>query len=70
MLKKKVIKMNLKNYQFRLNIIKLLKQEMSDNWRIKICQKIIFTYHNQGGEVTTEIAKSLIFDNLKNLISS
>ena len=53
-----------------LNIIKLLKQEMSDNWRIKICQKIIFTYHNQGGELTTEIAKSLIFDNFKNFISS
>ena len=53
-----------------LNIIKLLKQEMSDNLRIKICQKIIFTYHNQGGELTTEIAKSLILDNFKNFISS
>ena len=43
---------------------------MSDKYRIKICQKIIFTSYNEGGEMTTAIGKSLIIDIFKNFISN
>ena len=62
--------MNLKNHQFQLIIIKLLKKEISNKWRIKKCQKIIFTSCNEGGEMTTAIGKSLIIDIFENFISN